>query len=217
MTYLAQDGLLDFLTAGPGPEFFIGKTIELKVEAERIAATWPQGQVDYPIDAAIAIVRTVSDALSTLNSQIRKLVERDVGLITLYTMSQIEIQGYSQKIGSCISDAKRSGAQVARCPNLRSATITALNNIVKHYETISQAEYGLNSNAVLNIKESFEAIREIMYEVGKGVVEGFEKITDKITKPIGALADLIKWGSIGGGLFILYWYVLRPADKRKSK
>lgn len=34
--------------------------------------------------------------------------------------------------------------------------------------------------------------------------------------PLGALGDIMKWATIGGGLFLLYWYVLKP-KKRGSR
>ena len=206
-----QSGLTELVFGKPGPDFYIGKTIELKVEAGQIAAEWPAATVAYPVDAAIQITRTVSDALSQMNGQIGKLTERDPAMTVLYTLSQIEMQSYSKKLGSCISDAKNAGAAVAVCPNLRSATITALNNIVGHYETIAKKAFELDSDIILNIKESFTSVKEIMRAIGKGVTQGFDKF---VTRPIGLLADLVKWGSIGGGLFLLYWYVLRPTDKK---
>lgn len=33
---------------------------------------------------------------------------------------------------------------------------------------------------------------------------------------LSSWAEMIKWGSIGGGLFILYWYVLKPKTTKKK-
>lgn len=43
-------------------------------------------------------------------------------------------------------------------------------------------------------------------EIGGGIQKGF-----LFTR------DMLKWGAISGGLFMLYWYVLRPSDKRKTR
>ena len=229
MTYMAPGAWWDLFEATPAgvvskpqraiakkllgnDSFFVGKVIQLSVLRNNLAAQWPRSRVDYPTEAAIKITRTVSDALSGLNGQIRRLTERDPRLVVLYNLTNIEMQQYAQALGSCISDANRAGAPTARCPNLRSATLTAFDNIIKHYDTIGTAANELDTDLMLRMEEAFAYVGQVITMVGQGIKDNFPKVPD-----FGSLAEIIKWGSIGGALIILYWYVLRPADKRQKQ
>ena len=188
--------------------FFVGKVIQLSVLRNNLSAQWPASKTQYPVEAAVKITRSVSDALSGLNGQIHKLTERDPRLIVLYNLTRIEMQQYAQKVGSCISDAKRSGSSTAVCPGLRSATLTAFGNIIKHYDTIGTAANELDTDLMFRLEESFVYVGKMVKMVIDGVKDNFPDVPS-----LGSLAELVKWGSIGGGLFILYWYVLRPSGK----
>ena len=65
---------------------------------------------------------------------------------------------------------------------------------------------------------AMDSIKESVKELPGNVAAAISKLDPRGLIPnLSPLADIIKWGSIGGGLFMLYWYVLKPADKKKSK
>ena len=68
-----------------------------------------------------------------------------------------------------------------------------------------------NDIAAESIKE---AIKELPATVQGAATTAFNTVKDTaglIPKTVGALTEMFKWGAIGGGLFMLYWYVLRPS------
>ena len=59
---------------------------------------------------------------------------------------------------------------------------------------------------------AIESIKEAINEAPAKIRDAFNAVTPDLSKyapAIVGLADIVKWGSIGGGLFLLYWYVLR--------
>ena len=62
---------------------------------------------------------------------------------------------------------------------------------------------------------AIESIKEAVVELPATIGSALDAITPEIPDFSG-FADLIKWGSIGGGLFALYWYVLKPSGKKKK-
>lgn len=59
-----------------------------------------------------------------------------------------------------------------------------------------------------------EATVEAIQELPTTIKNSIAAVVPKIPIPnLSAVADFIKWGSIGGGLFMLYWYVLRPKKR----
>lgn len=193
--------------------FFVGKVIKLSVLRNNLAAQWPKSKTAYPLEAAIKITRSVNDALSEFNRQVGVLFARNPFAIgNLFNLAPAEMRQYSAKLGTCISSAKRAGSPVAVCPNLRAATLTAFTNIIAHYDTLGTAAHELDTDIMLRIEEMFAFVGELVVMVGRGIKDNFPDVPG-----LGGLAELVKWGSIGGGLFILYWYVLRPADKRQRQ
>lgn len=55
-----------------------------------------------------------------------------------------------------------------------------------------------------------ESIKEAIAEAPGLVRDAIRDAADKIAATGTTLRDILKWGAIGGGLFMLYWYVLRP-------
>lgn len=213
MTYHAQDGFLDVIF-GPiggaitgavgskitGPEFYVGKTIELEVMVGQIKQFWPTSKVDYPVDGAIEITRSVTDALSDLNKQISKLVGRDLSLAGMHGLATHEASAYRAAVGQCISSAKSAGSPIARCPNLRSATITALSNIVGHYETLAKKEHELDSSILARTQENLQHIRQVMEAIWNNLPVP--------RSPFAGLGELVKWltlAGVGGALVYFIW------------
>jgi hypothetical protein len=64
---------------------------------------------------------------------------------------------------------------------------------------------------------AIESIREAAQELPANVGAALSAIDPrKMIPDFGPMAEIIKWGSIGGGLFMLYWFVLKPKGKKKS-
>lgn len=58
-----------------------------------------------------------------------------------------------------------------------------------------------------------ESIQHAIRELPTTVQQALETAWDHVPNPLPAfnwIATVVKWGSIGGGLALLYWYVLRP-------
>lgn len=60
--------------------------------------------------------------------------------------------------------------------------------------------------AVESIKEAIEEFPDTV----KGAASAAFNAAGGLIPDVSGIVNLIKWGSIGGGLFALYWYVLRP-------
>lgn len=54
-----------------------------------------------------------------------------------------------------------------------------------------------------------EAVRELP-DTLKSIAAGAFNVVGNLVPDVSGITNLIKWGSIAGGLFILYWYVLKP-------
>lgn len=65
--------------------------------------------------------------------------------------------------------------------------------------------------ATLAVESIGEAIRDLPETMRDAAVTAFDAINP--IPSLSGLATIVKWGSIGGGLFLLYWYVLRPRKK----
>jgi len=58
---------------------------------------------------------------------------------------------------------------------------------------------------------AWESVAEAAKELPGTIGSALSHLNPKNLIPdLSPIADIIKWGSIGGGLFLLYWYVLRP-------
>ncbi len=62
--------------------------------------------------------------------------------------------------------------------------------------------------AIESIKEAIAELPETLRKAVSAVIPSLPSLSP--------IADIIKWGSIGGGLFLLYWYVLRPKKKPQA-
>lgn len=65
---------------------------------------------------------------------------------------------------------------------------------------------------------AIESIKEAVQELPAHVGAALAAIDPRKMIPnFGPMAEIIKWGSIGGGLFMLYWFVLKPKGKKKAR
>lgn len=202
-------GFLDDIIVQSQNTWPVARVAGLVVMRDRVAAQWPASRTTYPIEAAVAITRGVTDALSSLQAEVVRFAA-DGYLIAaeLQGLIGFTLQEYSGAIGTCISSAKRAGLQTVNCPNLRSATIRAINSIINYYDKLGES--AARGGADLGI---LSFVEKLMTTIGEFLVKGYEATKDALAavgRGVSVVGDLIKWGSIGGGLFMLYWYVLRP-------
>ncbi len=66
--------------------------------------------------------------------------------------------------------------------------------------------------AMESINEAIDEAPELIKNTLKSVADALPGMPD-----VGPWAQLIKWGSIGGGLAILYYYVLKPKKKKLAQ
>jgi hypothetical protein len=69
-----------------------------------------------------------------------------------------------------------------------------------------------------NFELAIEAVNEAVSELPgnvAAVVRAANPMNHIPNLGLGSIGELIKWGSIGGGLFILYKYVLKPKQKNR--
>lgn len=81
-------------------------------------------------------------------------------------------------------------------------------------------DYALARNAAGQIRFPFEiaieSISEAIREAPGLVGAALSKLDPRNLVPaLDWFRDALKWGAIGGGLFMLYWYVLRPRNNER--
>jgi hypothetical protein len=215
MSYLAQgDGFIDLVNKH-AEAWPVARVAGLTVLRNRVAAEWSAGTIDYPREAAVSITRGVTDALNSLQQEvIRFQVEGFLVAAMLNARIQLALQDFSSSVGACISSAPAGGT--ARCPNLRSATLRTLDAIIEYYDKLGDSAARAGDWDPGNLS-MVEKLFIKLYEFGRALKEGVvaaikaaKDVMDAADKWGGLIADLVKWGSIGGGIFMLYWYVLRP-------
>jgi hypothetical protein len=56
-------------------------------------------------------------------------------------------------------------------------------------------------------------VSQVFVDLATAITEPLKKAVDAASSGARTLEAILKWGSIGGGLLLLYWYVLKPDKK----
>lgn len=100
------------------------------------------------------------------------------------------------------------------------ATVKDMREIYPHNEEFWGAalNYAIERRAAGEVpfwnEIALDSVKEAVVELPSTVRKAIAVIDPRQLVPdISGITNLIKWGSIGGGIFILYWYVLRKPKK----
>lgn len=69
-----------------------------------------------------------------------------------------------------------------------------------------------------NIQLLIESTKKSVEDLPSTIKDALESVSPDLSvfvPNVSSWAELVKWGSVGGGLLMLYWYVLRPKNEKR--
>lgn len=182
----------------------VAKVAGLVVARDKTAAQWPASLTDYPPQAVTAITESVDNAFDQMQEEITKFANEGF-LITASLQARLNLA--RQEYAAVVSRCSPAG-QNLRCPQLRGATLNIFNQIIGWYNKLgeSAARARVDEGIIDFVAKVFYKIGDIAQQVWEGIKSGFEAVA----KGADWALQAVKWGSIAGGLWLLYEYVLKP-------
>jgi len=108
---------------------------------------------------------------------------------------------YADKGGAPIQYVEEAVKQIG---NSVVMVLTTANDVNLSKTLFDRVSYG-----AAQVASVFNNVYTSVVSTAAGTVEFTKKLS-------GWTINFLQWGVAAGGLFMLYWYVLRPADKRKA-
>ncbi len=222
MSYLASMG-----ADAPAPLIDVIKIWSLmkKMLVEKLGTYKLPGGVPAIIDGklfplltktqAIALKRAWDEFGIKLRTELEKQGKSTARVSSLITTFNGEYVQWFLDTDAKFGDQKFEGKY------LFAAAVRDLFKVIDKY-TVNLSTLGWSAQ---NIESAYERMLQALDETPGGFLLKYpliaaNAVSKGLPKPpdlfgfVGNLAEIVKWGAIGGGLFMLYWYVLRPSGRR---
>jgi hypothetical protein len=125
---------------------------------------------------------------------------------------------YVMALSARTLQAKRAGQATVSSEGFNQYLAGHLHQVAQTYEALALISF-INSSLFLSFPVLAVTVKigEVWQDVLEVAGAGLKAATDAanaLGSAFSKLGDIIKWATIGGGLFMLYWYVLKPKKKK---
>ena len=205
------------------PEDFSGQIAALEEIARGIETSPPEPQIT--VDIARKMVGAALDAGSPLTA---KAIEMSRSITNIFVIDQIVLAANSVSDGikadilpllvNIINPARRAGIALVPSAPFQRALAKQIRAIIRGWETLHFLEE-IKPFILRNMPATLGLIAKIgdlwvkVAEVVSAPFVAAIEAADNLAKAAKSGVDIVMWTTIGGGLFLLYWYGLRKKGK----